>query len=80
MLELPDLAIGSPTVIGVPGFPQVGIRESVKTASGIEAGSDLIGDRFIVDKPVCVRSADCLLVQAHGVEFAAFDARDLCSD
>src|SRR5262245_35195565 len=43
----------------------------------MEAPSELVRDRLIVDKAVCLRRADCLLIEPLGIQFAAFDPRDL---
>src|SRR5262249_22831367 len=79
LLELPHLAIGSPTEVAVAGVPQIGIGDLMEASCRIEACRDLPSDRLIVDKAVHLRGANRLLVQAHSVEVATFDARDLCA-
>ena len=76
-VELPHLAIGSPTEVAVPGIPQVPMRDLLETACRVEARSEFVGERLIMDKAVCVRRADRLLVEALGIKLAAFDACDL---
>src|SRR5262249_25485366 len=56
------------------------MRNGLEATGGVEARGKLMGDRLIVDKAVCARRADGLLVEPLGVELAAFDARDLRAD
>ena len=79
-IELPHLAISSPTQVAVSGVPQVERGNLVKPARPVEGGSALIGDRLVVDEAVDAGRADGLLVEAHRVNIAAFDARDLRAD
>ena len=55
LFELPNFAIGSPTGIAVPGFPQIRLRELAKTARSVEARRHLVGERLIVDEGISVR-------------------------
>ena len=80
LVELPHLAIGAPTEIAVPGVAQVGIRDLLETACRVKPRGELVGDRLVVDKTVCVRRTDGLFVKLLGIERAAFDACDLRAD
>src|SRR5262245_20179001 len=77
MVELVHLAVGSPTEVGVPGFPQISIRDFVETACRVKARGNLVGNRLIMDEAVHVRGADRLFIEAHRVEVAAFNPGDL---
>src|SRR3982074_2987722 len=48
--------------------------------SRIEAGSEFIGERLIVNKAVGAGRADSLFVEALGIELPAFDPRNLGAD
>src|SRR6202011_611493 len=69
-----------PVKITVPGVPQVSMRDLLETACRVEAPGELVSEGYIVDKAVCVRRADGLLVEAHGIEVAALNSRELGSD
>ena len=69
--------VGSPTQVAVPGVPQIRVRDLLETTCRVEARREFVGERLIVDKAVCVRRADGLFVEVHGIEVAAFDACDL---
>ena len=56
------------------------MRDLLETACRVEAPGELVSEGFIVDKAVCVRRADGLLVEAHGIEVAALNSRDLGAD
>ena len=79
LIELTHFAVGSPAQIAVPGFAQIRIRELFEPSCRIESCGNLVGDRLIVDEPVCVSGTDCLLVKAHCIEVATLDARYLRS-
>src|ERR1700674_3450943 len=80
LVELPHLAIGSPTEIAVLGVPQIRMRDLLKTTRRVEARGQLVGEGLIVDKAVCARRADGLFVEALGIEFAALNACNLRTD
>ena len=79
-IELPHLAIGSPAQIAVAGVLQIHVGNLLEAARRIEAGSEFIGERLVVNKAVGARRADGLFVEALGVELAAFDAGNLGAD
>src|ERR1700726_5134377 len=80
LLELPYLAIGSPTQIAVAGVLQIHAGNLLEAACRVEAGSEFIGERLIVKKAVRAGRADGLFVEALGIEFPAFDPRYLGAD
>src|SRR6202162_2795008 len=73
-MELPHLTIGSPTEVAVPGILQICMRDLLETTCRIEVRGEFVGEGLIVDKTVCVRRADGLFVEAHGIEVAALNA------
>src|SRR5580700_8438308 len=79
LVELPHFAIRSPTEIAIPGFPQVRPRDLVEASCCIESGSNLVGNRLIVDESIGVRRPDGLFVKAFGVDHAAFYSSDFGS-
>src|SRR6202043_4111717 len=79
-IKLPHLAIGSPAEIAVAGILQIHAGNLLEATRRIEAGSEFIGERLVVNKAVCAGRADGLFVEAFGVEVPAFDPRDLGAD
>ena len=53
------------------------MRDLLETTCRVEACSDFIGERLVVDKAVCVCRADGLFVKMLGIELTALDAGDL---
>ena len=53
------------------------MRDLLETACRVEARSQLVGERLIVDEVVRVRRANGLPEEAHGVKVAAFNPGDL---
>src|SRR3984893_5585932 len=80
LIELPHLAIGSPPQIAVPGVSQVEMRYFIEATRRVEARSQFIGERLIVNKAVGACRADGLFVEVHGIERAAFDPGDFRPD
>lgn len=78
--ELPHLAIGSPTQIAVAGVPQIQAGNFLEATRRIEAGSQFIGERLIVNKAVCAGRAYGLFVEALSIELPAFDPSNLGAD
>jgi hypothetical protein len=61
-IQLPHLAIRSPTEIARSCIAQIHLSDFVKAAISVEARGELICDRLIVDEAVCARGADRPLV------------------
>src|ERR1700736_2142595 len=80
LFELPHLAIGSPAEIAVAGILQIHAGNLLEAARRIEAGSEFIGERLVVNKAVCAGRADGLFVEAFGIEVPACDPRNLGAD
>src|SRR3979409_480054 len=76
----PPLATGSPTQIAVAGVLQIHTGNLLEAARRIEAGSEFIGERLVVNKAVGAGRTDGLFVEALGIELLAFDPRDLGAD
>ena len=68
LFELPHLAISSPTQIAVTGVLQIHAGDLLEATGCVEAGSEFIGERFIVNKAVGAGRADGLFVEALGIE------------
>jgi hypothetical protein len=80
LFELPHLAIGAPTQISVAGVLQIHAGNLLEAMRRIEAGSDFIGERLIVNKAVGAGRADGLFVEVLGIERPDFEASDLGGD
>src|SRR5262249_14067806 len=79
-IELPHFAVGSPPDIALSRLSQVQIRDLREPARRVEAGSQLISKRLVVDKAVCACRRDGALVQVHGLEWASLDTGNLGAD
>src|SRR5258708_24788884 len=80
LFELPHLAIGSPTQIVVAGILQIHAGNLLEAAGRVEAGSEFIGKRLIVNKTAGAGRADGLFVETLCIELPAFEASDLGGD
>src|SRR5271154_5804525 len=80
LIQLPYLAVGSPTQIAVPGVAQVGLGNSPEATCRVEARGELAGDAFVLDEPVLSRQPDGLFVEMFGLEVPPFDSGDLGTD
>src|SRR5947208_6612681 len=79
LIELSYLAIGSPAKVALTRLPQIHSGDVFEAARRVEARGELVGERLVVDELVGAGRADRFLVQAFGIELAAFDPRDLGS-
>src|SRR5215470_8948187 len=79
-IELTYLPVGSPPEIAPPCVSQVEMRDLLEAARRVEAGSQLVGKRLVVDEAVRTCRRDGTLVQVHGIERPAFQAGDLRAD
>src|SRR5258708_27298304 len=77
LVELPHLAISSPAQIAVAGVLQIHPGNLLETTRGIEAGSELVGERLLANKVVCAGRADGLFVEAFGLEPPALEPINL---
>src|SRR5262245_60845870 len=80
LIELPHLAIGSPSEIAPPRVSQVEMCDFVQATRRVKAGSQLVGERLVVDEAVSARRRDGALVQIHGIERTSLDTGDLSAD
>src|SRR5262245_4948839 len=80
LIELPNLGVGAPGLVAAPCISQIQVRDLLETTRRVEARGELVGDRLVVDKAVGPRGTDSPFVQAHRVNVAALDSRDLRTD
>src|SRR6516165_6365230 len=73
LIELPDLSIGAPSQIAPPRVSQVEMCDLLESARRVKAGSQLVGERLVVNKAVCACRRDGTLVEVHGIERASLD-------
>src|SRR5262249_9448860 len=77
LIELPPLSVGAPSQIAAPRVSQVEMRDLIEATRRVKAGSQLVGERLVVDKAASACRRDGALVQVHGLERAPFDAGNL---
>src|SRR5260370_23104875 len=77
LFELPHFAERAPPKIAVPRVSQIGVGDGLEAARRIEAGSEFIGERLIVNKAVGASRANGLFVKALGLQFPLFQTREL---
>ena len=75
--ELPHFAVGSPSLVAVPSFSQVEIRECFEATRRIEPRGQLVRQTFILDEALLMCAPNGLLIQAFGLEFPAVKASNL---
>src|SRR3984893_4405123 len=80
LVELSNLAIGSPAKVALTRLPQVEVRNLLEAARRVEARRQFVGERLVVDKAVGAGRADGLFVEAHRLNIAAVDAGNLRPD
>src|ERR1700686_1249127 len=56
------------------------MRKLIESTRRVEARGQFVGECLVVDKPVCAGGADGLFVEAHRINIAAIDARNLGAD
>src|SRR6516164_7651453 len=80
LIELPHLSVGSPSQIAGSGLPQISVCDRLEAARRVEAGSQLVGERLVVDEAVYPCRRDGALVELHGLERAPLDTGNLSAD
>src|SRR5262249_47306287 len=80
LIELPHLSVGAPSQIAPPRVSQVEMRNLLEAARGVKAGSQLVGERLVVDKAASACRRYGALVQVHGLERTPLDPGNLGSD
>src|SRR5262249_14082306 len=80
LIELPHLSVGAPSQIAPPCVSQVEMRDLLKATRGVQAGSQLVRERLVVDKAICACGRDGALIKVHGLERTPFDPRNLGGD
>src|SRR6202040_3616654 len=77
LVELTNLAIGSPAKVALTRLPQIHSRDLLEAARCVEARGQFVGERLVVDKAVGAGRTNGLFVEAHRLDIAAVDAGDL---
>ncbi len=77
LVELPHLAVGSPTQIAVASVLQIHAGNLLETTRRVEAGGHLMGQALVLHKSILACRPDRLLVQPHGIKIPVFDASEL---
>src|SRR5215831_12638391 len=77
LVELPHLAVGTPSQIAAASFLQIHPSNPIETARSVKPRCEFIGDTFVLNKPVLACEMDCLLVQKFRLELVPLDASDL---
>src|SRR5207247_11409502 len=80
LVELPHLARGAPAAIAVPGVAQRGVGACLEAARRIKLRGAFVSEAFMLEEAVRARQLHGLFIEAHGLEIAAVDARDLGGD
>src|SRR5215470_7187658 len=80
LIELPHLSVGAPSQVAPPRVSQVEMRNLLEATRRVKAGSQLVGERLVVDKAIGACRRDGSLVQVHGLERASFDTGNLSTD
>src|SRR5215510_7542765 len=78
LIELPHLSVGAPSQIAPSCVSQVEMCNLLETARRVKAGSQLVGERLVVDKAIRACRHDGAFVKVHGVERASLETGNLC--
>src|SRR5215813_9928339 len=78
LLELPHFSVGSPPEVAAPCVSEIELRDLLEAACCVKAGSQLVGERLVVDKAIRACRHDGAFVQVHGVERASLETGNLC--
>src|SRR5262245_55817777 len=77
LVELPHLSVGAPSQIAPPRVSQVVMRNLLEAPRRVKAGSQLAGERLVVDKAVSACRHYGALVKVHGLERPSLDTGNL---
>src|SRR5262249_28553371 len=80
LVELPHLSVGSPSEITTPCVCQVEMCDFLEAARRVKAGSQLIGERLVVDEAVCLGRLDRPFVKTLRIQLATFQSGNLSTD
>ncbi len=80
LFELSHLPKGSPPQIGTPCVSPVEMRNLLEAARCVAAGSQLVGQRLVVNEAIRPRRTNGSLVQIHCLGQTPLDARNLRAD
>src|SRR5712671_162467 len=77
LVELSHFGVGSPSLVAVPSFSEVEIRECFEAPRRMEPRGQLIRQSFVLEEALLARGPNGLLIQAFGLQFPAFQASNL---
>src|SRR5450755_4066752 len=80
LLELMHLALGTPMQVAVPSVPNIGLGNRLAPKRIVEPCSKFVCNALVLNETLCARLPNGLLVEAHGIQLSAFNARDLRID
>src|SRR5262245_187020 len=59
---------------------KINLRKLIESTHRVKTRGQFIGERLIMDKPMCASGVDGLFVEVHGIECTALDPSDLRSN
>src|SRR5712671_6721209 len=77
LVELSHFGVGSPSLVAVPSFSEVEIRECFEAPRRMEPRGQLIRQSFVLEEALLARGPNGLLIQTFGLQFPAFQASNL---
>src|ERR1700761_3602127 len=77
VLKLPHFSNGPPPAVAVVRIPQIETREFLEAASRVEARSQFICQRLMVDEAVDAGRNDGFFIETHCVRIARLQPSDL---
>src|SRR5438128_1506249 len=80
LFELPHLPAGAPAQIAVPGVAEIGVSDRLEAARSVEARSELVRERLVLDETVLPRQPDGVFIQALRVQMPVLGPRELGPD
>src|SRR5258705_5607613 len=80
LFELPHLPGRAPEEIAIPGVAEIGVSDRLQTERGVEASSELVRQRLVLDETVFPGEPDGVFIQALRVQMPVLDPRELGPD
>src|SRR4051794_22640951 len=80
LVQLADLALRAPAMVGGPGIAKVETRDFIETARRVETVRKLVGQRLDVDKAMVLCRTNGLFVKGHRLALPTLGPGDLGAD
>src|SRR5471030_1496791 len=80
LVELADLAVGSPPKVARSGAAQIGVGDRINAPRGVEPRGELVANALVLDEAVLLSQSNGCFVKTLRIRFPALQARDFRGD